>query len=175
MTEIYIILIVMIVGSIAALQTKDLFSSVVLIAAVGLCMSVGFVLLQAPDLAMAQLVVEIILVIILIQGTLGKDTNSSNGKKHNFDKFCLLSIFLIILVNVFYVTLSLPIFGKPLMRISIGYIEAAQNKLNVTNVLSAILLDFRVFDTFAAILAVFASAIAVLAIGRGEKLKKNEE
>ncbi|MCK4689959.1 MAG: DUF4040 domain-containing protein, partial [Candidatus Marinimicrobia bacterium] len=49
----------MILGSIVALELKDLLSSIIAIGIVGLGVSVSFLFLQAPDLAIVQFLFEI--------------------------------------------------------------------------------------------------------------------
>ena len=73
MVELYILLIFMIIGSVGALEAKDLLSSVVALGAVGLGLSLTFLILRAPDVAITLLVVEILSVIILIRATVRKD------------------------------------------------------------------------------------------------------
>ena len=63
MIELYILLIFMIVGAIVAIEVKDLLSSVVAVGAVGLGLSIVFLILKAPDVAITQLVVEILCLI----------------------------------------------------------------------------------------------------------------
>ena len=69
MVELYILLIFMILGAIVAIEVKDLLSSVVAVGAVGLGLSMVFLILKAPDVAITQLVVEILALIILISAT----------------------------------------------------------------------------------------------------------
>ena len=64
MIELYSLLIFMIIGAIIAIQVKDLLSSVVAVGAVGLALSLIFIILKAPDVAITQLVVEILCLII---------------------------------------------------------------------------------------------------------------
>ena len=73
MLEVYILLIFMIIGAIVAIETKDLLSSVIAVGAVGLGLSIMFLVLKAPDVAITQLVVEILCLIILIRATYKKD------------------------------------------------------------------------------------------------------
>ena len=63
----------MIVGAIIAVELKDLLSSVVAVGAVGLGVSICFLILKAPDVAITQLVVELLALIILIRATLKRD------------------------------------------------------------------------------------------------------
>lgn len=44
----------MIIGSIVALEIKDILSAVIAVGVVGLGVSISFVFLQAPDLAIVQ-------------------------------------------------------------------------------------------------------------------------
>ena len=67
MVELYVLLGFMIVGAIVALEIKDMVSSVIAVGAVGLGVSIAFLILKAPDLAITQLTVEILMLIILIR------------------------------------------------------------------------------------------------------------
>src|SRR3989339_966471 len=71
--ELHILLFFMIFAAIAALEVKDLLSSVIAVGAVGFALSIAFLVLKAPDLAITQLVVEILCLIILIRATLKRD------------------------------------------------------------------------------------------------------
>lgn len=66
MIELYVLLVFMIIGAMVAIEIKDLLSSVVAVGAVGLGLSIVFLILKAPDVAIVQLVVEILCLIILI-------------------------------------------------------------------------------------------------------------
>ena len=60
MIELYLLLLFMIAAAIIAVEIKDLLSSIVAVGAVGLGLSLTFLALKAPDLAIVQLVVEIL-------------------------------------------------------------------------------------------------------------------
>ena len=60
MVELYVLLVLMIIGAIIAIEVKDLLSSVIAVGAVGLALSIVFLILKAPDVAITQLVVEIL-------------------------------------------------------------------------------------------------------------------
>ncbi len=164
MLEIYILLIVMIIGSVIALELKDILSSAVIIGAVGLCSSVGFLFLRAPDLAMAQLVVEIVLVVFLIRATLGGKNTSANGGKNKLKILVVLGFIAAFVAAGYYIIQGSPIFGKPLFRISQTYISEQGVLGGVTNVVAGIMLDYRVLDTVGAMIVFFAAVIGVLAI-----------
>ena len=71
--ELHILLFFMIFAAIAALEVKDLLSSVIAVGAVGFALCLAFLILKAPDLAITQLVVEILCLIILIRATIKRD------------------------------------------------------------------------------------------------------
>ena len=63
----------MIICAVLAVEITDLFSSVIAVGAVGLCLCVIFLILKAPDLAITQLVVEVLCLMILIRATIRRD------------------------------------------------------------------------------------------------------
>ena len=71
--ELYILLIFMIFAAIIAIEARDLLSSVVAVGAAGFALCLAFLVLKAPDLAITQLVVEILCLIILIRATIRRD------------------------------------------------------------------------------------------------------
>jgi uncharacterized MnhB-related membrane protein len=71
--ELHLLLLFMIFAAIVAVEVKDLLSSVIGVGAVGFALCLAFLILKAPDLAITQLVVEILCLIILIRATINKD------------------------------------------------------------------------------------------------------
>ena len=123
-------------------------------------------MLKAPDLAMTQLIVEILLVIILIRATISKDVRFISSKKE-FGIFLIVIGGLAVFINLAdEVVNNLPIFGKPILWVSQTYLSNALKDGNVQNIVSKISLDYRVYDTFGAMIALFTAVIGVLAIGR---------
>ncbi|MCS7151111.1 MAG: DUF4040 domain-containing protein, partial [Endomicrobia bacterium] len=78
---ISILIFLMIIAAIVALEIKDLLSSVVSLGAVGLILTLLFLLLQAPDVAIVQFVVEILSLVILIRATVIRDETVYERKK----------------------------------------------------------------------------------------------
>ena len=54
MVELHILLLFMIAGAIVAIEIKDLLSSVIAVGAVGLGLSIAFLMLKAPDVALSR-------------------------------------------------------------------------------------------------------------------------
>ena len=65
MTIFYILFLFMLVAAIIAVETKKLLGSVICIGAIGFGVSLMFLFLRAPDIAITQIVVEILGLIIL--------------------------------------------------------------------------------------------------------------
>ena len=63
MIELYVLLAAMLVAALAAIEIKDLLAAAVSLGIVGFSVSIIFMLLQAPDLAIVQIVVETLTVV----------------------------------------------------------------------------------------------------------------
>jgi len=174
--EIYLLLmlILMIIGSIYSLNAKDLLSAVISYGIVGFALVIGFLLLQAPDLAIVQIVIEIITLIIMI--AVIKNT-SKEETKNKFGKYAFLYLFILIIFGViFFFTfdkLNLNPFGEHTTRMATAYIEGA-NETGSRNLVTGIVLDFRAYDTLGEATVLFTAVIGILTILR-MKGKKGEK
>jgi len=166
MIELAILLIFMIVGAIIAVEIKDLLSSVIAVGAVGLGLSMVFLILKAPDVAITQLVVEILCLIILIRGTLKKDLPFSTSGRWFFNTLitsAFIGAFLLIASKCLQ---EIPMFGYPIMRVANIYLENAPAKTGAANIVSSVILDYRAFDTLGEATILFTAVIGVLTIVR---------
>ncbi|MFH1772389.1 MAG: hydrogen gas-evolving membrane-bound hydrogenase subunit E [Candidatus Omnitrophota bacterium] len=187
MLELHILILFMIAGAIIAIEVKDLLSSVIAVGAIGLALSIMFLLLKAPDVAITQLVVEILCLIILIRATLKKDLPFSTTGRWLLNTsiaVCFIILFLFISAKALS---DLPQFGKPIMRVSKKYLEEGfiknpaaidSSKLNfrqtgAANLVSAVILDYRAYDTIGEATVLFTAVIGVLALVR-KKGRKEE-
>lgn len=172
MIELHFILIAMIIGAIAAMELKDLLSSVIALGAVGMGLTLEFLLLRAPDLAITQLVVEILSLIILIRATVGvKMPQESTRTRLSYLLFALIFVAGFMYFSV-QALRELPAFGAPVMKMGSQYIAEALNKAGAANIVSAIILDFRGYDTLGEATILFTSVIGVLAVLRKIGKKK---
>lgn len=174
MVGLYLLLILMIVGAIAAVQMKDLLSSVVAVGAVGLGLSVVFLVLKAPDLAITQLVVEILCLIILIRATIKRDDYFKSGGR-DWSRAILAVVFTgVFLVFAWFSLKDLPLFGYPRMRVSEQYLEEGLEKTGAANLVTSVILDFRAYDTLGEATVLFTAVIGVLAVMRLIGRKKDK-
>ncbi len=182
MVELYVLLVLMIIGAIVAIELKDLLSAVIAVGAVGLALSIVFLILKAPDVAITQLVVEILALIILIRATLKKDLPFSTTGRW-FLNTLITACFIVLFMAVAMKCLKdLPEFGYPAMRVAKTYLAEGLPKTGAVNLVSSVILDFRAYDTLGEATILFTAVIGVLAIVRrigrkkaGEEVKASDE
>lgn len=164
--ELHLIILFMICASVVAVETPDLISSVISLSAVGLGLSLAFLLLKAPNLAITQLVVEILLVVVLIRATINKDLPLVKDGRWLFNTASTLLFIGCFLLFAYFALKELPVFGEPLMRVSNEYIVNGIKQTGFANAVTAITLKFRSCDALAETAIFFAALIGVLAITR---------
>ena len=167
MVEIHLTLLFMIAAAIIAVEAKELLSSVIAVGAAGIAMCMAFLLLKAPDLAMIQLVVEIISLVILIRATIRRDLPFSVSGRWFFNTSSTLCFIAVFLTAAYMALKGLPQFGNAAMGVSKSYLESAVAKTGSSNVVAAIAGDFRAYDTLGEAVVLFTALIGVLAVARG--------
>jgi len=175
MVELYILLILMIIGAVIAAEVKSMLSSVVAVGAVGLVLSIAFLVLKAPDVAITQLVVEILCLIILIRATLKRDLPFSTTGRwflNTVITVCFIGGFLAVAVKAFS---DLPQFGYPLMRVADTYLREGLASTGATNLVASVILDFRAYDTLGEATVLFTAVVGVLAVVRKIGRKRKDE
>jgi len=174
MIELEILLVFMIVGAIIAAEVKDLLSSIVSVGAVGLGLSIVFLVLKAPDLAIVQLVVEILALLILLRATVRSDVKHEDKSSGPVTLFVGLLFVVLFLVSAYFCLQSLPQFGAPLMRVSQTYVNDALEKTGAANIVAAIILDYRGYDTLGEATVLFTAVVGALAVLRAVGRKRSE-
>lgn len=175
MWEIYSLAILMIAGSLVAVHTRYLLSAVVSLAVVGLVLCVAFLYLQAPDLAITQIVVEVIALIILIRATgMERDLLEIRGRREVFALFSII-LFIGIFALFAYQALSyLPEFGSPLMSVSKYYLSNGLKLTGSANLVTSIILDFRAYDTLGETTVLFTAILGAIVVLRKVGRKRKE-
>ena len=164
--ELQLLLLFMIFAAIVAVEIEDLLSSVIAVGAVGLGLSLAFLILKAPDLAITQLVVEILCLIILIRATINKDLPLIRDGRWLFNTTSTLLFIAFFLIFAYFALKELPHFGSPIMKVARQYIENGQQKTKATNIVASIILDFRGYDTLGEATVLFSAVMGVLAVMR---------
>ena len=169
MILLYGLLAFMIIGAVIAIETYELISSVISVSAVGLALAIVFLILGAPDLAIIQVVVEAIFLVILLGFfTVKHDTTVDHQYRHPaaFATAMGLILFGIFIVFAAIVYKELPEFGNPVLRVSQKYITEGFDVSKAANIVTAILLDFRAYDTLGEATVIFAAVVGVIVLLR---------
>ena len=180
MTIFYILLLFMIIAAIIAVETKDLLSSIICVGAIGIGASLMFLFLRAPDIAITQIVVEVLGLIILIRATISRDLTFITGDREFFGTVVSVVIIFVIFLAGIKVFETLPDFGTPVFAktpdvASQTYIKEGLAKTGAVNIVAAIILDYRGYDTLGEVTVLFTSIIGATIILRKKAKKMLEE
>ncbi len=175
--EIFLIimLILMICGSLFSLHARDLLSAVISYGIVGFGLVISFLVLQAPDLAIVQVVIEIITLVIMI-AVIKNTTEEQDKPKLHFSQFWYFAV-LVVFSVIFFVAFdklsgSLTQFGDHFTRMSTPYITGV-TETGSANLVTGVVFGFRAYDTLGEATVLFTAVIGVLTILR-LKGKKDE-
>lgn len=164
-----LLLVLMILGAIIALEAKNLLSAIISLGIAGFGLTLIFLVLQAPDLAIVQIVVETLSLIILIAAIL-KTTREDTAETWSLKKISLclgglifLFVFMWFIGGAFK---SLPQFGQPIMRMAGPYIKEGLTRTGAANLVAAVILDFRAYDTLGEATVLFTAVMGVIAVLR---------
>lgn len=172
-----LLLVFMIVGSIIAIETRDLLSSVISVGAVGFACSVVFLFLGAPDIAIVQVVVEVLCLVILLRLTVRRDDCTYDTHRDIFSIFTAIFFVGIIISFSYFFLRELHIFEKIFTTANKGeiynyYIKNALPETKAPNIVTAILLDYRAYDTLGEATVIFTAIVGALALLRKVGRKK---
>ncbi len=156
----------MIVAAIAAIEIKDMLSSVIALSTVGLGLCLAFLILKAPNLAIMQLVIELLCLILLIRATINKDLPLVRDGRWLFNTTATVLFIAVFLIFAYFALLELPRFGEPIMRVSQEYIARGLEKTGSANIVTAVALNFRSYDTLGEIAVLATAVIGILAVMR---------
>ena len=174
----------MLIAALIAVEARDLLSSVIAVGAAGLALSVIDLLLGAPDLAITQVVVETIALVLLIRVVLTRRDTTKTASGDMLRTGVALLAAGLILAAAFFAFGGLtgggkgtvPEFGKPVMThadtdtvppgVGKDYLANSKKETGATNTVTAVLLDFRAYDTLGEATVIFVSILGVYAIIR---------
>ncbi|MHC4160451.1 MAG: hydrogen gas-evolving membrane-bound hydrogenase subunit E, partial [Planctomycetota bacterium] len=150
------------------------------IGAIGFGASLMFLFLRAPDIAITQIVVEVLGLIILIRVCLSRDLTFISGQREFFAVVVSVAILLVIFLAGIKVFETLPDFGSPIFveaapTASQTYIAQGLEKTGAANLVSSVILDFRAYDTLGEATVLFTSIIGATVILRKKSRKLLEE
>lgn len=167
----------MIAGAIFALHAKDLLSALVAQGIVGYSLVICFLELQAPDLAIVQIVVETITLIIMVAVVLNstREETRETWKSWKLTNIIVVVIFAAFLVFVFTESIrSLSGLGEHSTRMAKYYIEQGAEQTGSANLVTGVLFDFRGYDTLGEATILFTAALGMITILRAKSKKTDK-
>jgi len=169
MVLLYGLLAFMLIGAVIAIETRDLLSSVISVGAMGMALSIIFLILGAPDLAIVQVVVEVIALIMLLRLVVEREDVTIAHRYRYGEVFATaagLIFFGIFIVFASIAYKNLPVFGEPLLTVSHRYINEGFTTTRAGNIVTAILLEFRAYDTLGEATVIFTSIVGAVVVLR---------
>ena len=169
-----------IIAAVVAIESRDLLSAVVSISAVGFGLIVCFFYMRAPDVAIVPIVVEVLVLAILVRATLRIGLKTFIGNREMFG----MVVTLVMLVVFFLIGLKafegLPKFGEPAFATIPGspameYVKGGLKETGAANIVTAVLLDYRGYDTLGEATILFAAIMGAVAIARSKARKESGE
>jgi len=149
-----------------AVEAKGLLSTVISVGAAGLALSVIFLLLGAPDLAITQVVVEVLCLVLLIRAAVVREDTTFDVRRDRFVVAVALVGCGVFMALSFYAMQSMVAFGSPLMTLADQYLTSGLKETGAANYVMAVLLDFRAYDTLGEATVIFCSIIGAYAVIR---------
>ncbi|PKO56542.1 MAG: monovalent cation/H+ antiporter subunit A, partial [Betaproteobacteria bacterium HGW-Betaproteobacteria-21] len=146
---------------VVVLQHQQRLQALIAVGVVGLMVSIGFVYLSAPDLALTQISVEVVTVILMLLALnlLPKTTPAEPGRaRHLRDGLLALA------AGAGVGGAAWAVLTRDAETISGYYLEQAVPGGGGTNVVNVILVDFRGFDTFGEIIVLGIAALVIFAL-----------
>jgi multicomponent K+:H+ antiporter subunit A len=135
----------------------------------GLVVSIAFLYFSEPDLAMTQLVVEVVTTVLVLMALARLPRSSPDppsGLRHGRDAV------LAGLIGVGVGGLALAVMTRPASTISWYFLENSLPRGGGANVVNVILTDFRGYDTFGEITVLAIAALGVAALLDGVRQPK---
>jgi len=175
--DLVILLIFMVVAGIVAVEIKDLLASAIALGAVGFAVAIGFIRLAAPDLAIVQIVIEVLSVVFFVAVIL-KTTHVDSAVGRTYkgaDIFTFVVFGVFALVFIFFsvkLFLSFAPMDRALGQVANHYLTQGLAETGAVNRVTAVVLDYRALDTLGEATVLFTAVIGALSVLRLEGRKK---
>lgn len=177
---IVVLIVLMIIGALVAVETPNLLHSVISVGAVGFLLSMVFLFLSAPDLAITQIAVEVITLVLLLRATVGSEPDPVSAHGISVGKVAALGMLIILAFFSARMFADFPEFGEPVMdrfadAPSNTYLREGLEKTGAANIVTAVLLDYRAYDTLGEATVLFCAVIGALSMLRRMAKKQPED
>lgn len=183
MIEITIISLIalMIIGALVAIETTNLLHSVISVGAVGFLLSIVFVFLSAPDLAITQIAVEVITLVLLLHAT-RRSPQEESPSEARMTAGKVTATVMVIMLGILSARMfaEFPAFGNPVLdrfadAPSNTYLRDGLEQTGAANIVTAVLLDFRAYDTLGEATVLFCAVMGAISVLRPRAKKHLED
>jgi len=164
------LLVLLVMTAAGAILVKDLISAVFILGTYSFALALVWALVGAVDVAFVEAVVGAGLATVFFLFTLFRTTDKDTViRRPKVSKAALIGLPLLGLL-LLYGAGDLPAFGDPAspasVYVSTDYLENSVAQTATPNVVTAVLMDYRSFDTFIETIVIFTAGIACALILR---------
>lgn len=161
-----VILVLLCVASIKLIVSKSLLESVIITSIFSLLISISYLLMDAPDVAMTEVALGACLSTCVLLSFLNR-LAPSQTKDLNYSKVVSSSIIcLIFFIVTAFAGANLPEYGNPESPVQTHltryYIENTQNEIGVSAYVAALLASYRGYDTLGETAVILIAGVSVL-------------
>ncbi|HZK43548.1 MAG TPA: hydrogen gas-evolving membrane-bound hydrogenase subunit E, partial [Syntrophomonadaceae bacterium] len=167
----FALVIAMVAAAFAVLFSKSRLSSIIATSAIGFLVAAFFALFRAPDLALTQLVVETVTTVLFL---LCFYHLPKLRKEFTRIRFKAVNACIAMGMGLIVTLTALSANGTRLFTSISSYFENSFELAGAKNIVNAILVDFRGFDTMLEILVLFIAGLGVFVLIK-LRLPKGEE
>ncbi len=156
--------LLIVAGTVLVVLTSSRIVGLVALGVVGIGVALIFIMFSAPDVAITQLLVELLVVVLLALAFLKMpNLDPSGSQSHSFPNAVLA-----VTVGVVTTIVVLLVVDQPFDRRLTDFFEAASwTEAFGRNIVNVILVDFRTLDTFGEIAVVAVAALGAFALLKG--------
>jgi multisubunit Na+/H+ antiporter MnhB subunit len=171
-TLLVALLAFMIIAGVAAIHMRSLLSAVIAMGALGFAANVAFLALGAPDVAIVLAVVEVLVLVVLIRATLGRDVETTAEVRDTFGLAFAIVLLAVFAVFAIMAAQKVPELGSAGMVANADapsrtdYLPRGLEETGAASAVAAVLLDYRGYDTLGEATVLFTSIVGAIALLR---------
>ena len=167
------LLAMLVVVALAAVITRNLLTSTLMLSMFGLLMAVLYLLFGAADVAITEAAIGSgIMTVLMLAAILVTGKKASQGHHLLVPVMVILATAAILI----YATLGLPYFADPAapahQHLAKEFINRTEADIGVPNIVTAVLASYRGFDTLGEVVVILTGGLSVLMLLKPQSKKK---
>ncbi|WP_049987601.1 DUF4040 domain-containing protein [Halobellus rufus] len=172
-TALAVVLTFAVLAALAAILLRDVLNAIIAFGAFSFGISVAWVLLAAPDVALTEAAVGAGITTVLFLVTIAKTVRPAGERLLETVEWRSVAVVAVLVGALLTTVRSLPAVGAAdapvaTSRITEYYLQNAYPETGVENVVTAVLAAYRGFDTLGEATVVIAAGVAVVLVLRQE-------